>query len=108
MLGAQSYDSDRPTPVLTYFNTSQIREPTSSLDLSQFAGWAVPMIPLIPMTPMGQRATDRAEHHVVRGDSEVDVLDEGDLEAVRVRVRVRVRVGVRVWAQVRSLARPHD
>ena len=55
---------------------------------------------MIPMTPMGQRATDRADHHVVRGDSEVDVLDEGDLEAVRVRVRVRVRVGVRVGVGV--------
>ena len=45
---------------------------------------------------IGERATDRAEHHVVRGDSEVDVLDEGDLEAVRVGVGVRVRVRVRV------------
>ena len=49
---------------------------------------------------IGERATDRAEHHVVRGDSEVDVLDEGDLEAVRVGVRVGVGVGVRVRVRV--------
>ena len=45
---------------------------------------------------IGERATDRAEHHVVRGDSEVDVLDEGDLEGGRVGIGVRVRVRVRV------------
>ena len=52
---------------------------------------------------IGERATDRAEHHVVRGDSEVDVLDEGDLEAVRVGVRVGVGVGVRVRVRVRVI-----
>ena len=67
---------------------------------------------MIPMIPTGEvqvrireRATDRAEHHVIRGDSEVDVLDEGDLEAGRVGVRVGVGVGVRVRVRVHQRAR---
>ena len=67
------------------------------------------MIPMIPIREVqvriGERATDRAEHHVVRGDSEVDVLDEGDLEAGRVGVRVGVGVGVRVGVRVRDRVR---
>ena len=63
----------------------------------------VPMIPIGEVqVRIGERATDRAEHHVVRGDSEVDVLDEGDLEAGRVGVRVGVGVGVRVRVRVRD------
>ena len=66
----------------------------------------VPMIPIGEVqVRIGERATDRAEHHVVRGDSEVDVLDEGDLEAGRVGVRVGVGVGVRVRVRVRDRVR---